>query len=147
VTTEDVNLAEENFGPDISKVKCRSIRPSPTTVVDDLIEIPEVVKEENQYIDLAIDIILINCVILLTLIDRSVKYRTVVPLNSHKKEELYRGLDQVLRIYNNAGFTIRRIHCDNEFRSIMDPVVDELDIQMNYANPDAHVPDVERKTG
>ena len=26
----------------------------------------------------------------------------------------------------------------------MDPVADDSDIQMNYANPDAHVPDVER---
>jgi len=93
---------------------------------------------------LAIDIILINRIILLTAIDRNIKYKTVVPLESHKKEELYRGIDQVLMIYNNAGFTIRRIHCDNEFRSIMDPVADELDIQMNCANPDAHVPDIER---
>ena len=144
VTTEDVNLAEEIFGPDISTLKGRSTRPSPTTVVDDLIEIPEELKDKNQYIDLAIDIILINRIILLTAIDRNIKYKTVVPLENHKKEELYRGIDQVLRIYNNAVFTIRRIHCDNEFRSIMDPVADELDIQMNYANPDAHVPDIER---
>jgi len=26
----------------------------------------------------------------------------------------------------------------------MDPVADELDIQMNYANLDAHMPDIER---
>ena len=144
VTTEDVNLAEEIFGPDISTLKGRSTRPSPTTVVDDLIEIPEELKKKNRFVDLAIDIILINRVILFTSIDRSVKYRTVVPLDSHKKEELYRGLDQVVRIYNNAGFTIRRIHCDNEFKSIMDPVADEMDIIMNYANPDMHVPDIER---
>jgi len=93
MTTKDVNLAEETFGPDISTLKGRSTRPSPTTVVDDLIEIPEELKKMNQYIDLAIDIILINRVILLTSIDRSVKYRTVVPLDSHNKEELYRGLD------------------------------------------------------
>ena len=78
---------------DISTLKGRSTRPSPTTVVDELIEIPEELKKKNQYIDLAIDIILINRVILLTSIDRSVKYRTVVPLDSHNKEELYRGLD------------------------------------------------------
>jgi len=70
VTTEDVNLAEEILGPDISTLKGRSTRPSPTTVVDDLIEIPEELKEKNQYIDLAIDIILINRIILLTAIDR-----------------------------------------------------------------------------
>jgi len=49
----------------------------------------------------------------------------------------------VLRIYNDVRFTIRRIHFDNE-QSIMDPVADEMDIKMNYANPDMHVPDIER---
>ena len=86
VTTEDVNLAEEIFGPDISTLKGRFTRPSPTTVVDDLIEIPEELKKKNQYVDMAIDIIQINRDILLTSIDRSVKYRTVVPLDSHKRK-------------------------------------------------------------
>ena len=75
-------------------------------MVDDLIEIPEELKEKNQYIDLSIDIILINRVILFTLLGTSVKYRTVVPLDRLKNEDLYRSLNQVLRIYNNAGFTI-----------------------------------------
>ena len=50
----------------------------------------------------------------------------------------------VLRHYNKAGFTIKKIYCDGEFKSMMDTVSDELDIDMNYANPDEHVPEIER---
>ena len=144
ITTQDVNLAEKIFGKDISTLKGRSTRPNPEKVIDDIIDIPEELIRKNNAIELAIDLIFINQVILMTTIDRTVKYRTVVPLDSRRKEELYRGLDTVLRLYNKAGFKIKMIHCDGEFKSIMDPVVDNMDIEMNYSAPDMHVPDIER---
>ena len=39
---------------------------------------------------------------------------------------------------------IRRIHCDGEYRSMMDKVKDDLDAEMNYANAQDHVPEAER---
>ena len=36
------------------------------------------------------------------------------------------------------------IHCDQEFKPIMDQVKDELDIQMNYTITEEHVPEAER---
>ena len=38
----------------------------------------------------------------------------------------------ILRGYNDAGFTVKEIRCDGEFRSIMDAVKDDLDITINY---------------
>ena len=144
VTSQDVNLAEKIFGSDISTLKGRTTRPRPEVVVDDSIDIPEELIRENEAIDLAIDLIFINRVVLMTAIDRTVKYRSVVPLENQTKNELYRGLDVILRLYNKAGFKIGRIFCDNEFRVIMDPVADEMDAEMIYSAPDQHVPDIER---
>ena len=39
---------------------------------------------------------------------------------------------------------MKLIHCDEEFKSIMDEVANNLDIYTNYANPDDHVPYIER---
>ena len=144
VTTQDVNLAEKIFGSDISTLKGRSTRPRPEVMIDDSIDIPEELIRGNESIDLAIDLIFINRVVLMTAIDRTVKYRSVVPLENQTKNELYRGLDVILRLYNKAGFKIGRIFCDNEFRVIMDPVADEMDAEMIYSAPDQHVPDIER---
>ena len=49
----------------------------------------------------------------------------------------------VLRHYNNGGYTVHMIHCDQECKPIMDQVKDELDIQMNYTITDEHVPEAE----
>ena len=57
--------------------------------------------------------------------------------------ENYRALDMILRKYNSAGFIIRRILCDQEYKGMMDQVKDNLDIDMNYTNTDDHVPEAE----
>jgi hypothetical protein len=57
---------------------------------------------------------------------------------------LYSALDDILRTYNAAGYTIRDIQCDGEFRPLMDPNKDNLGVDMNYTNAEDHVPEAER---
>jgi hypothetical protein len=54
-------------------------------------------------------------------------------------------VDVVLRKYNSKrGFNIVSINCDQEFHPIMERVADDLDVEMNYATTDEHVPEAER---
>ena len=39
---------------------------------------------------------------------------------------------------------MKRIHCNGGFKSIIDEIADNFDISMNYANPDDHIPYIER---
>jgi hypothetical protein len=77
-------------------------------------------------------------------IDRSVKGRSSVPIKSEENEHIYNAIDKVFRKYQQGGFYITNIHCDQQFRSLMDPIADELNIKMNYATTDEHVPEAER---
>jgi len=65
-------------------------------------------------------------------------------MESRTSAESFKRIDMVLRHYNKAGFTIKKIYCDGEFKHMMDQVCDELGVEMNYANPDEHVPEIER---
>ena len=65
-------------------------------------------------------------------------------MESRRQKESFKKINMVLRHYNKAGFTISKIYCDGEFKSMMDLVSDELGVEMNYANPDEHVPEIER---
>ena len=53
-------------------------------------------------------------------------------------------MDVIMRKYNGAGFTVKRINCDQEFQPIVDLIKDEMDIEMNYALAQVHTPRVER---
>ena len=43
-------------------------------------------------------------------------------------DEYYRVLDMILRLYNGAGFVVKTIHCDGEFRALMERVKDDLGV-------------------
>ena len=61
-----------------------------------------------------------------------------------KKESFYTGLDKIMREYNGAGLTITEIRCNGAFKSIMNDVKDDMDIEMDYTTPGDHQPEAER---
>ena len=113
-------------------------------MINNEIDVPPEIYEEHSNLELCMDVMLVNRQPMLTTIDRSIKFRGLVPLNSRKKNELYRALDVILRHYNKSGFKVTKIHCDNEFRTLMEEIQDELDIELNFANAGDHVPEAER---
>jgi len=48
-----------------------------------------------------------------------------------------------MRKYNKADFKITQIHCDGEYKPLMNKIKDELNIDINFANPQDHVPEAE----
>jgi hypothetical protein len=143
VTTTDVKVAEEIFGPDIATLKGKSTRQTPKAVVDEFIEIPAKIKDHDD-LTLCMDLMYVNKMPVFTTIDKTLRYRAAVNLANRTKEELFKALDAVLRQYNKAGYRVELIHCDQEFRTLMDQVSDELDVEMNYTTTDEHVPEAER---
>jgi hypothetical protein len=81
---------------------------------------------------------------MLTGIDRSIRFRALIALDNRSESQIYQGIDSIFWLYNKAGFRITHIHCDQEFRGMMDKVSDDLDIEMNYATAGEHVPEAER---
>ena len=45
-----------------------------------------------------------------------------------------------MRYYKKSGFAVNRIECDGEFKFIMDEGSNEMGIEINYPNPNNHVP-------
>ena len=80
----------------------------------------------------------------LATVSRNIKYRTIQWLQTRTVKDCRSALDTVFGQYNKAGFRIAIIHCDNEFRPILDDIKDDLDIKMNYASAQEHVPEAER---
>ena len=64
---------------------------------------------------LEIDLMFVNGLPMLTSIDTSIKFRSLVPLKSQTAKELYKALDVVLRKYNKNKFQVNKINCDQQF--------------------------------
>jgi hypothetical protein len=139
-----VNIAKKSFGADMSSLKGISTRRKSTPVREDTIEIPEELITQNPEIELCIDIMYVNECGFMTTIDQTIRFRSAIPIENRTHKEYYRVLDMVLRVYNSAGFHIKTIHCDGEFRGMMEKVKDNLGVRMNFTNALEHVPEAER---
>jgi hypothetical protein len=126
------------FGKDVATLKGKSKNPRPLPVIYETVEIPLEIKEQHRNLRLCIDLMFVNQLPFLTAIDSTIKFRSCVPLNSQKDEEIYRALDNVLRFYNQAGHWITDIQCEKQFKPLMDEVKDKLGIEMNYTTKGDH---------
>jgi hypothetical protein len=145
VTVEDVNISEKIFGPDISSRKGKLTRRKPKPVRQDLIESLKEIITKHHNTDLCMDAIYENECGILTAIDQTIKFRSLVPMNTKQHVEFCHAIDQICRHYNRAGFVIRtKQHCDGLFRGMMEKVEDDLDVDMNFTNAQDHVPEAER---
>ena len=85
-------------------------------------------------------------------VDRTIKEPSCVTLGTYSKGEaptseiLYKGLDEVIRKYNRADVRISVIHADNEFRPLLESLIqsDDYNVDVNFSDPGEHVPDIER---
>ena len=111
---------------------------------EDTVVIPKEILGIQDTLSLHIDTIFINGLRFLTSIDEPICYRNCVSVENDTTKEYCSALDKVFRVYNKGGFTIRMIHCDGEYKSLMDEVSDGMNITMNYSNPQDHVPREER---
>jgi hypothetical protein len=100
-------------------------------VQDDLIEIPAELKAQHKNLTFCMDLMYVCGMPLFTGIDRSIKFRIAEPIKNCTSQELYKAMDKAFCIYNKAGFHITTVHCDQEFKHLMDKVSDDLDMEMN----------------
>jgi hypothetical protein len=146
VTTADVNLATKAYGPDVGAIKGKTTRRKPTQVASNIVEIPDELLEIQQDLTLSMDGLTVNSLKFLSTISHDLFYRTAQYV-AKPVSSIYEGcIDELLALYKRGGFTISEIHCDNEFRKVMDPLSARQDppIKMNYAAAQEHVPRAER---
>ncbi len=88
MTPADVDLAEKIFGRDIGTLKGKTMRQAPPRVKDDLVEVPRELKEKHKDLELCMDIMFVNGMPMLTAIDKSIKYRSLIPLENQTLKEM-----------------------------------------------------------
>ena len=77
ISVSDIRNYGKIYGPSIPSIKVKITRSKPSTVINDNIQIPSEIYNNNSNIELCFDIIYINSVAFLVSIDKKVKYRSI----------------------------------------------------------------------
>ena len=144
VTSDDVNLAVQIYGPEISPIKGKTTRKKPTPVKGNTVQIPKELREAQRDVDLCFDTMFVNGLPFFTTISKRLMYRTAEAVTSTSMNEYKAKLTNVLRIYQNAGFRVSCVYCDGEFKPLKNWLLDDYDIKMNATSAREHVPEAER---
>ena len=118
---------------------------------NDVIELPPELEHKGRWVELVIDVVYINNEPFLHYVDRTIKLKLITTLQNSKtkakgydKESLFKGLVDILWYYNKADIVVTRIHAYNEFRTLMEELVDVWDVEIDFILPAEHVLDIER---
>ena len=65
---------------------------------------------KHYKIQLCMDTMHVNECSMLTTVNPTMKFQSLVPMNTRQHKEYYRALDQILWYYSGAGFAFARIH-------------------------------------
>jgi hypothetical protein len=140
VTVTDVTNAKKIWGPDIGALKGKTTHQTPSRVRQDDIDIPPELKARFDDVILCVDLMYAQGIPILTTIDKTIRFRGVVPMKGKKAKQLYEALDIVLRQYNKAGITIKEIRCDQEFCPLFEHLANDMDIRLNCCTTNNHIP-------
>ena len=128
----------------MASLKGKLVQTQPAERTDTTIAVPKELIQTNLNMHMHINIMQVNRVKFFTTIGYPSYYQKTAYLESDKAEEIYSSLDIILRCYNGGGHKVSNVTCDNSFRAIFEDVSDNLDVTMEYANPQDHKPHIKR---
>lgn len=87
---------------------------------------------------------------------KNIKFITIKCIEKRSKKLLEEAFDATFRICNKAGFVIKTLHVDPEFKPLEEDMIDESDdiqmnhlegnrdVELNLAAAQEHAPEIER---
>jgi hypothetical protein len=142
VTPDDAKRALAIYGPDVATLKRKPVKRQNRGIPNHQeVQIPDPGIDKYRDIRLFIDTFWVNGSPYFHTILQWIKFRTVAPINNRTKRMFLVETQAVLNMYKAQGFNITRVEGDREFVCI---TKDILPIQLNAANADDHVHEVER---
>ena len=117
------------FGPNIGCLKDKTTQQKAETIQNYFIEIPRELILRHEEVTLFMDILYINRMSFLTTISEHIHYCTIKLVKKTTANNYRNVLDKVFWINNSAGFYIKKIWCNNEFKPLMELLKDNLEIK------------------
>ncbi len=142
VTPNAVQNARRIFGPNLARVRGRTVRQPPDSVTTNYVQIPRALLERHQRVTLAVDVMFVNGIPFLVSVARGLNLVTAEHVPTRTAKQLAVGIVRVMDLYSRGGFQVGAVLMDNEFEKLRNlvPV-----LAVNTTAAKEHVPEVKRR--
>jgi hypothetical protein len=96
------------------------VRHTLAPVVADYVAVLRGIVERNQIVTMAADVFFVDGIAFLVTLSWKIRFVTAEHVPVRTAKSLSKHLDQVLQVYHHAGFNVRMILMDGEFKKTKD---------------------------
>jgi hypothetical protein len=118
ITTTAITNGRSIFGPDLAIVRGKIARWTPALVVGDYVAVPKGVIEKNKTVTLPDGVFLVDGIAFLLTVSINIKFITAEHVASRTAKSLSKHMDCVNQVIMRAGFGVRTISMDGEFKKV-----------------------------
>jgi hypothetical protein len=144
VTTDDLDCAKIIFGPSVDRLKGTSVRTKPIRAEPNYVTIPKEIIDLNPYVTLVADVMFVCGLPFLISMSRRTCFLTLQYLPSRSAGEITSGFQNIINLYNRAGFIPQCAIMDNEFEPLKKSKLAKL-LEINTTAKNEHMGEIERK--
>ncbi len=141
ITHDDIKTAHAKFGHDLANARGKMVRRTPDWVETDYVGIPRELMDFHKNVTLVADVIFVNSIPFLVSASRNINLITIEHAPKRTASKLGHLLQRIINVYAKAGFHIRLILMDNEFKKVRDHVPH---VDMNTPAAAEHLTEIER---
>jgi hypothetical protein len=140
-SSSDVTNARAIFGPDLARVRGKTVCQTPSPVVGDYVAMPCSLVDANKVITLVADVFFVDGRPFLLTMPRHIKFVSVEHVLVQAATSLSKHIMQVLEAYGRAGLRVRTISMGGEFEKLK-PIL--TNVECNTTAAKEHVSKAER---
>ncbi len=118
LSKSDVTNVRAIFGPDLASVQGKTVRHTPALVVAVYVAVPHLLVEANKVVTLAADVFFVEGSAFLLMVLCRMKFVTAEHVPTQAGTSLSKHLTWVLGVHGKAGFKVRTVLMDGDFKII-----------------------------
>ena len=147
VTWDDAKRALHIYGEEVATIKGKTVQKVQTkTQCVNRVTIPKDILQNHNKVHIMVDHMFVQGVQFLTTVSHKLKFRTAEALQhvykkGAKKEDMLRGINKVINLYQARGLEVETIHADNEYECLREEL---RPVTLNITAADQHVSMIER---
>ena len=140
VMPQDIENADNIFGPDVPSMKGKSVRKRPKDIVSNYVGIPKETMSINTGLEVSVDVMFINKIALLVSVSKQLKFTRIEYTPNKSYKDLSSSNNKIADVYKQQVFSIHTMDMYLDF-NCLDQLIVGTDLNITSAR--YHLPEIE----